>query len=481
MPAIMFQGTGSNVGKSILVAGLCRAAFNRGIKVVPFKPQNMSNNAAVTEDGGEIGRAQALQARACNLPFHTDMNPILLKPETETGSQVIVQGHRHSTLKAREYNKLKPQLMKPVLESFERLSAKYDMVLVEGAGSPAEINLRQNDIANMGFAIAGNVPVILIGDIDRGGIIPQIVGTSNVLSEGDKGKIHGFIVNKFRGDKSLFDDGYKIIEDQSGWPGFGVLSYFPDAWKLPAEDALDMQKNSTSGQLKIVCLCLSRMANFDDLDPLAQENNIELIMLKAGQAIPGDAKLVLIPGSKSTRGDLKFLREQGWDIDLYAHYRRGGHILGLCGGYQMLGTKIYDPDGLEGGAAETDGLGLLQVETVMRARKTLRAVSAFHVETSLEIKGYEIHLGESRGDDCIRPFAIIEERADGASSIDGRVQGSYVHGLFSQDKFRKKFLHGLGISVKGFSYDIEIERTIDRLADHIETYIDVDKIFSLAR
>ena len=482
MSAIMFQGTGSNVGKSILVAGLCRAAFKRGLNVAPFKPQNMSNNAAVTEDGGEIGRAQALQARACNLPFHTDMNPILLKPETETGSQVIVQGHRQSTLKAREYNKVKPQLLKPVLESFERLNSKFDLVLVEGAGSPAEINLRQNDIANMGFAIAADVPVILIGDIDRGGIIPQIVGTSYVLSETDRQKIRGFIVNKFRGDKSLFDDGYRMIEDRSGWRGFGVLNYFSDAWKLPAEDALDIQNTSTSGQLKIVCLCLSRMANFDDLDPLAQENNIELIMLKAGQAIPGDANLVLIPGSKSTRGDLKFLREQGWDVDLYAHYRRGGHILGLCGGYQMLGRQINDPDGLDGPAGRTEGLGFLNVNTEMLPEKTLRKVTATHVKSKLAVSGYEIHLGKTTGEDCKQPFAYLDKEPEGACSKDGRISGSYLHGLFSSDDFRNAFLENLGISTDGdLKYEKNLDDVLDELAQHIEDQLDVDALLEVAQ
>ena len=482
MSAIMFQGTGSNVGKSILVAGLCRAAFKRGLNVAPFKPQNMSNNAAVTEDGGEIGRAQALQARACNLPFHTDMNPILLKPETETGSQVIVQGHRQSTLKAREYNKVKPQLLKPVLESFERLNSKFDLVLVEGAGSPAEINLRQNDIANMGFAIAADVPVILIGDIDRGGIIPQIVGTSYVLSETDRQKIRGFIVNKFRGDKSLFDDGYRMIEDRSGWRGFGVLNYFSDAWKLPAEDALDIQNTSTSGQLKIVCLCLSRMANFDDLDPIAQENNIELIMLKAGQAIPGDANLVLIPGSKSTRGDLKFLREQGWDVDLYAHYRRGGHILGLCGGYQMLGRQINDPDGLDGPAGRTEGLGFLNVNTEMLPEKTLRKVTATHVKSKLDVSGYEIHLGKTTGEDCKQPFAYLDKEPEGACSKDGRISGSYLHGLFSSDDFRNAFLENLGISSDGvLKYEKNLDDVLDELAQHIEDQLDVDALLEVAQ
>ena len=482
MSAIMFQGTGSNVGKSILVAGLCRAAFKRGLNVAPFKPQNMSNNAAVTEDGGEIGRAQALQARACNLPFHTDMNPILLKPETETGSQVIVQGHRQSTLKAREYNKVKPQLLKPVLESFERLNSKFDLVLVEGAGSPAEINLRQNDIANMGFAIAADVPVILIGDIDRGGIIPQIVGTSYVLSETDRQKIRGFIVNKFRGDKSLFDDGYRMIEDRSGWRGFGVLNYFSDAWKLPAEDALDIQNTSTSGQLKIVCLCLSRMANFDDLDPIAQENNIELIMLKAGQAIPGDANLVLIPGSKSTRGDLKFLREQGWDVDLYAHYRRGGNILGLCGGYQMLGRQINDPDGLDGPAGRTEGLGFLNVNTEMLPEKTLRKVTATHVKSKLAVSGYEIHLGKTTGEDCKQPFAYLDKEPEGACSKDGRISGSYLHGLFSSDDFRNAFLENLGISTDGdLKYEKNLDDVLDELAQHIEDQLDVDALLEVAQ
>ena len=342
--------------------------------------------------------------------------------------------------------------------------------------------MRENDIANMGFAIAGNVPVILIGDIDRGGIIPQIVGTSNVLSEGDKGKIHGFIVNKFRGDKTIFKDGYKIIEEKSGWPGFGVLNYFPDAWKLPAEDALDIQNISTSGQIKIVCLCLSRMANFDDLDPLAQESNIELIMLKAGQAIPGDASLVLIPGSKSTRGDLKFLREQGWDIDLYAHYRRGGHILGLCGGYQMLGKQIDDPSGLDGPAGSTEGLGLLNVNTEMLPEKTLKKVTAIHRESKLAVNGYEIHLGRTTGEDCNRPFTYLDKEPEGACSRDGRISGSYLHGLFCSDDFRSAFLESLGAPTSGnLKYEESLDDVLDELANHIEDQLDVDALLKIAQ
>ena len=482
MPAIMIQGTGSNVGKTMLVAGLCRAASNRGLNVSPFKPQNMSNNAAVTSDGGEIGRAQALQARASKKQPHTDMNPILLKPETEKGSQLIIRGKYQSSFKAHEYAKIKKTLLEPVLSSFESLRSQSDLVIIEGAGSPAEVNLRQNDIANMGFANAADVPVVLVADIDRGGVIAQLVGTKAVLPNGDLEMIKGFIVNKFRGDVSLFDEGYEFIKKQTKWHGFGVLPFFMDAWRLPAEDALDIrsQKPRKPSRYKIACLCLSRMANFDDLDPLSQEKEVELVMIHAGQVIPADANLVLIPGSKSTILDLQFLREQGWDIDLKAHHRRGGYILGICGGYQMLGTKIYDPDGIEGVAKETEGLGFLQIETIMRTKKTLNEVSAIHLGTSLQIKGYEIHLGETSGVDCQRPFAMIGGRKEGASSVDGRVQGSYVHGLFSQDSFRRAFLDKLGISVEGFAYDTQIEDTLDGLAEHIETYLDVDKIFSLA-
>ena len=479
----MIQGTGSDVGKSVMVAGLCRAASNRGLSVSPFKPQNMSNNAAVTANGGEIGRAQALQARASKKHSHTDMNPILLKPETETGSQLIINGKYHSSLNAGEYANIKHQLLAPVLKSFERLKSQSDLVIIEGAGSPAEINLRQNDIANMGFANAASVPVVLVADIDRGGVIAQLVGTDAVLSDDDRRMIKGFIVNKFRGDVSLFNEGYEFIKAQTNWNGFGVLPFFKDAWRLPAEDAFDIkpQKLRKQFQYKIACLCLSRMANFDDLDPLSQETEIELIMIRAGQAIPADIDLVLIPGSKSTIGDLQYLRKQGWDIDLTAHYRRGGFILGICGGYQMLGTKIYDPDGIEGEGKEAEGLGFLQIETVMRPRKTIKTVSATHFNTSLEIEGYEIHLGETSGPDCERPFAIIDGRPDGASSSDGLVQGSYIHGLFAQDSFRRAFLNNLGISVKGCSYNVKVEETLDKLAEHVELYLDVDKIFSLAR
>lgn len=480
MTALMFQGTGSNVGKSMLVAGLCRALRLRGLSVAPFKPQNMSNNAAVTENGGEIGRAQALQAMACGLAPHTDMNPVLLKPETDIGAQVVVQGRRVATVRAREYARLKPELMGAVLESFERLRAAHDIVLVEGAGSPAEVNLRPGDIANMGFAVAANVPVCLVGDIDRGGVIAQMVGTSEVLDATDRERVSGFIINKFRGDPNLFIDAYDLIADRTGWPGFGVLPWFPDAWKLPAEDALDIAGVAREGGKKVVCLGLSRIANFDDLDPLSQEPGLSVEVLRAGQPIPGNADLVILPGSKSTRGDLDFLRAQGWDVDLVAHHRRGGRVLGICGGYQMLGRAIHDPDGIEGPAGSSPGLGLLDVETVMTGDKRLTTTRARHMASGLEIDGYEIHIGRTEGPDRDRPFANVADRPEGAISADGQVTGSYLHGMFRDDAFRAAFLRDLGAESGGLAYGAGVEAALDDLATHLETHLDVDGLIALA-
>ncbi|MDP2517866.1 cobyric acid synthase [Shimia thalassica] len=479
--AIMIQGTGSNVGKSMLVAGLCRAAVRRGLSVAPFKPQNMSNNAAVTADGGEIGRAQAMQAMACGKPLTVDMNPVLLKPESEVGSQVVVQGKRQTTVKARAYSALKPQLMEKVLESFNRLKSNNDLVIIEGAGSPAEVNLRAGDIANMGFAVAADVPVILAGDIDRGGVIAQLVGTQTVIDPADAAMVAGFMVNKFRGDPSLFDDGYAMIEQQTGWSGFGVLPYFSDAWKLPAEDALDISNGQGQGDFNVACLGLSRIANFDDLDPLAQEEGVTLTVLRAGQPIPGDTDLVIIPGSKSTRGDLAFLREQGWDIDLMAHVRRGGHVLGICGGYQMLGSVVRDPDGIEGPAGDTAGLGLLDLETVMSSDKRLTETNAVHAASGQGFHGYEIHIGRTEGRDCDRPFAMVDGRPEGAVSSDGRISGSYLHGMFRDDGFRRAWLEGLGAQASDVGYDATVEATLDALADHMEAHLDVAGMLGVAR
>lgn len=479
MPALMIQGTGSNVGKSMLVAGLCRAARRRGLSVAPFKPQNMSNNAAVTSDGGEIGRAQALQALACGLPLHTDMNPVLLKPETDTGAQVVVQGRRIARAEAGRYAELKPKLRGAVLESFERLRTAHDLVIVEGAGSPAEVNLRANDIANMGFATAAGVPVVLAGDIDRGGVIAQVVGTQAVLSDEDNAMIAGFLINRFRGDPRLFDDGYRLIEARTGWRGFGVLPWFPDAWKLPAEDALDLHAPHRTNGLHVVCLALSRVANFDDLDPLAQEDGVRLTMLGPGRAIPGDADVVILPGSKSTRGDLAFLRAQGWDVDLAAHLRRGGHVLGICGGYQMLGQSVADPDGIEGAPGQDAGLGLLQIDTVMTGDKRLTETRATHAATGLPFDGYEIHIGRSDGPDLARPFAHVDGRPEGATSADGRVTGSYLHGMFRDDAFRAAWLAGFGVSASG-RYGATVETVLDALADHMEAHLDVPGLLALA-
>ncbi|MDO6585997.1 cobyric acid synthase [Salipiger sp. 1_MG-2023] len=480
MPAIMIQGTGSNVGKSLLVAGLCRAARARGIDVAPFKPQNMSNNAAVTVDGGEIGRAQALQALACGLPLHSDMNAVLLKPQTDTGAQIIVQGKRIATAEARDYAAQRPRLMTAVLDSFRRLSQRHDLVIVEGAGSPAEINLRPRDIANMGFARAANVPVVLAADIDRGGVIAQIVGTQAVLDHDDAAMIRGFVVNRFRGDPALFEDGYAMISDHTGWPGLGVLPWFADAWKLPAEDAFDIATPKRAKGLHIVCFALSRIANFDDLDPLAQEPGVRLTMLGPCRALPGDTDVVILPGTKSTRGDLAFLRAQGWDIDLAAHLRRGGHVLGICGGYQMLGDTVSDPQGIEGLAGTTQGLGLLRLDTVMTGDKRLTETTATHAASGQPFRGYEIHIGRSDGADRARPFAHIDDQPEGAVSADGRVQGSYLHGMFRDDGFRAAWLAQFGVASRG-GYDAGVLRVLDDLAAHMERHLDVAGILSLAR
>ncbi|MCC8936668.1 cobyric acid synthase [Bradyrhizobium sp. Arg68] len=479
--ALMIQGAGSDVGKSLIVAGLARAAKRRGLRVLPFKPQNMSNNAAVTVDGGEIGRAQALQALAAGVEPHTDMNPVLLKPESDVGAQIILQGKRVATARAREYTAIKPTLMGAVLESFARLKARADLVLVEGAGSPAEVNLRKADIANMGFARKADVPVVLVGDIDRGGVIAQLVGIKTVIDPEDAAMIQGFVINKFRGDPTLFDDGYRLIEARTAWRGFGVLPWFARAGELPAEDALGLGEARKLGQCKIAFLALSRIANFDDLDPLKLEPGVDLVMVRSGEAIPGDAKLVILPGSKSTRGDLAFLRAQGWDIDLLAHHRRGGHVLGLCGGYQMLGQTVADPDGIEGPAGETPGLGLLDVATTMTEQKTLTRVNAVHAPTDQAISAYEIHIGRTDGPDRARPFAVVDGEPEGAISTDGRVHGSYLHGLFASDDFRKSFLAKLDIAATDQPYGARVESALDALADHIEAHLDVDGIFALAR
>jgi adenosylcobyric acid synthase len=477
---IMIQGAGSNVGKSMLVAGLCRHFARQGLTVRPFKPQNMSNNAAVAT-GGEIGRAQALQARACGVAPHVDMNPVLLKPESETGAQVIVQGSRLTTVRAKDYAALKPQLMAPVLDSFHRLQAQAELVIVEGAGSPAEVNLRAGDIANMGFARAADVPVILTGDIDRGGVIAQLVGTQAVLDAEDATMIRGFLINKFRGDPRLFDDGYRLIEARTGWSGLGVIPWFAHAHKLPAEDAADLGGTRGSGDFLIAVPHLNRIANFDDLDPLAQEPGVTLKIIKPGQPLPVEADLIILPGSKATIADLSHFRAQGWDIDLAAALRRGARVLGLCGGYQMLGREIADPDGIEGKPGSVPGLGLLDLFTTMTPDKRVTETKALHPASGTRVKGYEIHLGRTSGPDRARPLFTVDGQPEGAVREDGRVMGSYLHGMFTEDAFRRAFLASLGATPGNASYDRTVDETLDALADHLAAHVDCERLLELAQ
>ncbi len=481
----MLAGTGSDVGKSVIVAGLARAFRRRGLKVRPFKPQNMSNNAAVAADGGEIGRAQALQARAAGVAPSVHMNPVLLKPQSETGAQIVVQGRVIGSAKAGDYQKLKPRLMGAVLDSFRHLCGEADLVLVEGAGSVAEVNLRKNDIANFGFARAAGAPVVLIGDIDRGGVIASLAGTKLVADPEDIALVEGFIVNKFRGDPSLFAAGMEKIATLTGWRPLGLVPYFAEAKRLPAEDALALDAASNRrnhGKRLIVVLAYPHISNFDDLDPLSLEPGVDLKFIKPGEAIPGDARLVVLPGSKTTIADLEALRATGWDIDLKAHIRRDGLVLGLCGGYQMLGRRISDPNGTEGNVRSVEGLGFLECETVLDGDKTLQDVEGFCVARGAPFRGYEMHIGKTSGPDLARPvLRFANGRKDGAVSPDGRVMGCYVHGLFADDRQRAGWLERLNAAPSGLDYEATVEETLDHLAEHLEQHIDCDALLSLAR
>jgi adenosylcobyric acid synthase len=468
--ALMFQGTGSDVGKSLVVAGLCRAFASRGLEVRPFKPQNMSNNAAVTPDGGEIGRAQALQARACRVAPSVHMNPVLLKPQSETGAQVVVRGRVVGAAKAREYQAMKPRLMAAVLESFGRLKAEADLVLVEGAGSAAEVNLRSGDIANMGFARAADTPVILIGDIDRGGVIAQIVGTKVVIAPEDAAMVVGFLINKFRGDPSLFAEGLRFVEERTSWPSLGMIPHFAAAQKLPAEDAMALERAGPTRHrgVTIAVPRLARIANFDEFDPLSLEPNVDLVMVAPGEPLPV-CDLVILPGSKATIADLAFLRAQGWDIDLFAHVRRGGRVLGL------------DPEGAEGPAAEVAALGLLDVETTLWGGKALVAVAGTCLANGARFEGYEMHIGRTTGPGTARPLLrYVDGRQDGAISQDGLVMGAYAHGLFAADSQRAAWLATLGVG-SDLAYDATVERTLDELAAHLAEHVDLDRLIKLAR
>lgn len=486
--AIMLQGTGSDVGKSVLVAGLCRVARNRGLRVMPFKPQNMSNNAAVAaipgEDReGEIGRAQWLQALACGVPPTVHMNPVLLKPQSDVGSQIVVQGRVAGSAKARDYQSRKAMLLDAVMDSWGKVREGADLVIVEGAGSPAEINLRANDIANMGFATRADVPVVLVGDIDRGGVIASLVGTHRILSDEDRRMIVGYLINKFRGDVSLFDDGLTSISEFTGWRSFGIVPWLHAAARLPAEDgvARERTKDRATGGLKVAVPMLPRIANFDDLDPLAAEPGVDVVFVPPGDCLPADAALVVIPGTKSTIADLEAFRRYGWHNDLAQHRARGGMIVGLCGGYQMLGRRITDPLGIEGAATEAQGLGLLDIETVLEAEKTVRSSRGHSVEFDVPVEGYEIHLGRTTGPDAQRPMVEIDGVADGARSADGLVSGCYLHGLFGGEAFRQKFLARLGVESRSGDQSQLVEQALDEIAADLEQHVDVDALFALAR
>jgi adenosylcobyric acid synthase len=483
----MLQGTGSDVGKTVLVAGLCRVARRRGLSVRPFKPQNMSNNAAVAEipgeaAAGEIGRAQWLQALACGVSPTVHMNPVLLKPQSDIGAQVVVQGRVFGEAGARDYQSLKGRLLDAVMASWIEVGKGADLVVVEGAGSPAEINLRDRDIANMGFATQAGVPVVLVGDIDRGGVIAALVGTHHILPGDDRKMIVGYMVNKFRGDVSLFDEGLAAIGRYTGWPCFGVVPWLKDATALPSEDSVVLERmaEGRTRALKVAVPMLGRIANFDDLDPLRAEAEIEVVFVPPGTPLPADAGLVVIPGSKSTIADLAHFRANGWDRDLAAHRRRGGHIVGLCGGYQMLGRRVCDPDGLEGAEREAEGLGILNVETVMEPQKTVRNTSARSVLFDTPLEGYEIHMGRTEGPDCLRPVARIDGGGEGATSPDGRVFGTYLHGLFAADGFRRQFLEVLGVRPGGIAYRTVVENALDGVADALEEHLDCDALLARA-
>ena len=484
----MFQGTGSDVGKSTVVAGLCRLAKRRGLSVAPFKPQNMSNNAAACPDGGEIGRAQALQARAAGLSSRVDFNPVLLKPQSDKTAQVVVHGRALDTVSASYYmNEQRQQLMTAVTDSFTRLADQYDLILVEGAGSAAEVNLRERDIANMGFAQQINAPVCLIGDIDRGGVIAAVVGTKTVVSASDAALISSFIINRFRGDPSLFTDGVTAIEQMSGWPCRGVIPWLPAALKLPQEDAvvLEQTRNQQSGKqerIRLAVPMLSRIANFDDMDPLKLEPHVELGFVAPGNPIPQDVDAIILPGTKSTMGDLAFIREQGWDHDIIAFARAGGRVTGVCGGYQLLGRWIHDPHGTDGEPGSAKGLGLLDVETHMHREKQTREVDGLCVRSQSRISGYEIHVGRTQGPDTHRPMTRLTDNPDGAISHNGMIEGTYLHGLFTNDQFRAWWLNSIRTGSAGsLSYDATVEQELDALADGLETSLDVDALFADAK
>lgn len=480
MTTLMVQGTTSDAGKSTLVTALCRWLLRQGIAVVPFKPQNMALNSAVTADGGEIGRAQAVQAQACRLAPHTDMNPVLLKPNSDTGAQVIVHGRAVTSMNAVAYHDYKTIAMRAVLASHERLSEAYPVVMVEGAGSPAEINLRAGDIANMGFAEAVDCPVILVADINRGGVFAHLVGTLELLSASEQARVKGFVINRFRGDIALLQSGLDWLEQRTGKPVLGVLPYVTDL-HLEAEDGIDTRQGEKSERLlKVIVPVLPRISNHTDFDPLRLHPQVDLQFIGPGQPIP-PADLIILPGSKSVRGDLAQLRERGWDAAIARHLRYGGKLIGICGGLQMLGEQVHDPLGLEGPAGSSDGLGLLAYSTVLEAEKQLRNVTGTLDLEQAPVAGYEIHAGVTSGLALERPAVqLADGRADGAISADGQILATYLHGLFEGSQSCAALLRWAGLTdAQTIDYEALRERDIERLADLVEQHLDTARLREL--
>lgn len=479
MTTLMIQGTTSDAGKSTVVAGLCRVLKRRGVSVAPFKPQNMALNSAVTSDGGEIGRSTALQAQAAGVVPHSDMNPVLLKPETDRGAQVILRGKVYGHMDALDYHAFKRTAKESVMAAWQALESRFDVIIAEGAGSPAEINLRKGDIANMGFAEAADCPVLLVGDIDRGGVFAQLVGTLALLSDSEQARTKGFIINRFRGDIGLLKPGLEWLEKRTGKPVFGTLPYL-QGLVLDAEDSIGLTHAEKASQtLNVIVPALPRISNHTDFDPLRLHPQVSLSFIRADQPIPA-ADVIMLPGSKSTASDLEWLKRQGWDKAIQRHLRYGGKVLGICGGFQMLGEWVDDPEGLEGKPGKVAGLGLLPLTTRMVAGKQLRNVSGSMVAEGATVTGYEIHNGVSDGAALSSPLFDLNGRPEGAVSKDGHIIGTYLHGLFDHPDACQALLTLLGLKdAEQIDYQAHRERELDRLADMLEEHIDIEAVIAL--
>ncbi len=473
----MVQGTTSDAGKSVLVAGLCRVLARKQVTVAPFKPQNMALNSAVTSDGGEIGRAQAVQALACGIEPTVHMNPVLLKPNSDTGAQVILQGKALSNMEAIGYDNYKQVALSTVMDSYCRLTTEYDYVMVEGAGSPAEINLRENDIANMGFAEPADVPVIIVADIDRGGVFAHLFGTLALLSESEQERVKGFVINRFRGDIRLLQSGLDWLEQTTGKPVIGVLPYLHN-FDLEAEDAITQQQRLGQGKITVAVPVLPRISNHTDFDPLRLNPEIDFRYVAKGERLSG-ADLIILPGSKSVRDDLAYLRQQGWDKDILRHLRFGGKVMGICGGFQMLGRQIDDPLGIESSPGSSDGLGLLDVVTRLTEHKTLTNKSARLTldGQSVEVEGYEIHAGVSEVSET-RPITWSDGGQDGAVSDCNQIMASYLHGIFARPEALSLICQwATGQAITAQSHKDHTQQAIDLIADAIEEHLDLSLLW----